>query len=126
MINAPYPTNNPLDEIIQEQFDRMFDTYDNFDDGGGDDDGVGGFLGDDVDDGLIDGDSWDNELDDGNFLNQLLRYTKAELLDGSVKGLANLETVKNSAKDNVYELSKGCTKILHHAPFQSWVVEFKG
>ena len=55
MINAPYPTNNPLDEIIQEQFDRMFDTYDNFD--GGDDDGVGGFLGDDVDDGPIDGDS---------------------------------------------------------------------
>jgi hypothetical protein len=57
VINAPYLTNNPLYEIIQEQFDRMFDTYDNFDDGGGDDDGVGGFLGDDVDDGPIDGDS---------------------------------------------------------------------
>ena len=52
------PLINPLDEIIQDElFNRMFDAYDDFDDGGGDDDGVGGFLGDDVDDGPIDGDS---------------------------------------------------------------------
>jgi hypothetical protein len=32
---------NPLDEIIQDvQFDRLFDAYDDFDNGGGDDDCV--------------------------------------------------------------------------------------
>ena len=47
----------------------MFDAYDDFDDGGGgDDDGVGAFLGDDVYDGPFEGDSSDDELDNGNFL----------------------------------------------------------
>ena len=62
--NAASSTNSPLDEIMQDkQFDRMFDAYDDFDDGG-----VGGFHGDDVDDGRIDTNSSDDELNDGNFL----------------------------------------------------------
>ena len=76
--------NNPLDEIIQdEEFDILFDAYY---DGGGDDDsvgvddGAGGFHIDDVNDGPIDGSSSEDELDDGNFLSQLLRHTKAEVL----------------------------------------------
>jgi len=40
---APPSTNNPLDQIIQdEEFDRMFDAYVDSDDGVGDDDGFGG------------------------------------------------------------------------------------
>ena len=55
--DAPPPVNNPPNEmILAEKFDRMFDAYID-DDGEGDDDGVGGFHGDDVDDGPIDGDS---------------------------------------------------------------------
>jgi hypothetical protein len=88
----------------------MFDAYNDFDVGGGDDDGVDGFHGDDVDEGPIDGDSSDDELDDGNFLSQLLHHTKAELLVSSAKVLANFETVKKSAEENVYERSKGCPK----------------
>jgi hypothetical protein len=66
-------TENPLDEIIKDiQFDRLFDGYDDFDNGGGDDDGVGGCYGDGVDEGPTDDgsddDSSDNELDDGDFL----------------------------------------------------------
>ena len=79
--DAPHPVDNPLDHIVQdEEFDRMVDSYfqcggddDGVDD---DDDGVGGFHGDDVD-GPMDGDSSDDELDDGDFLGQLLRHTKA-------------------------------------------------
>ena len=34
-MTAPFPANTPLDEITQdEQFDRMFDAYDDSDDGG--------------------------------------------------------------------------------------------
>ena len=41
--NAPPMMENPLDEIIQDvQFNRLFDTYVNFDDGGNNDDCVGG------------------------------------------------------------------------------------
>jgi hypothetical protein len=49
---APPPTENPLDEIIQDaEFNRLFDTYDNFDDADSDDeDGCGGY-GDGVDGG---------------------------------------------------------------------------
>ena len=47
--------------ILDEKFDRMFDAYI-------DDDGVGGFHGDDVDDGPIDGERSDEEIDDGDFL----------------------------------------------------------
>jgi hypothetical protein len=109
--NAPPLTDNPLDEIIQDiQFDRIFDAYYDFDVGGGDDDGVDGFHGDGVDEGPVDGDSSDNKLDDGDFLSQLLRHTKAELLVGSAKGLANFETVKKSEKKNVYVRLKGCSK----------------
>jgi hypothetical protein len=63
--------------------------------------------------GPIDGgsdDSNDDELDDGDFLSQLLRHTKAELLIDSSKGLANFETMKISAEENIYERSKGCPK----------------
>jgi hypothetical protein len=47
--------------------------------------------------GPIDGgsdDSSDDELDDGDFMSQLLHHTKAEVLVGSAKGLANFEMVK--------------------------------
>ena len=38
---APPLTNNPMDKIIQdEQFDRMFDAYDDFDGDRCDDEGV--------------------------------------------------------------------------------------
>ena len=46
--------------------------------------------------------------DDDDFLSQLLRYTKAELLVGSAKGIENFETVKKSAEENIYEQCKGC------------------
>jgi hypothetical protein len=67
----------------------MFDVYDNFCEGGGDDDGVDGCYGDDVGEGPINGDSddrSDDELDDSNFLRQLSHRTKAELLVGSERG----------------------------------------
>ncbi|RLM85829.1 hypothetical protein C2845_PM04G14860 [Panicum miliaceum] len=117
--DTPPPMNNPLDEIIQdEKFDRIFYSY--FDGGGDDDgdddndgvahdDGVGGFQDDDVD-GPMDGDSSGDELDDGDFLSQLLRHTEAEVLVGSARGLANFETVRKSAEENIYERSKGCPK----------------
>ena len=104
--NAASSTNSPLDEIMQDkQFDRMFDAYDDFDDGG-----VGGFHGDDVDDGRIDTNSSDDELNDGDFLSQLLHHTIAELFVGSSKELANLKAVQKSREDNVYEQSKGFSK----------------
>ena len=53
-----------------------------------------------------------DELDDGDFLSQLLRHTKAEVLVGSAKGIENFETVKKSAEENIYERSKGCPKQL--------------
>ena len=106
-IDAPAPTNNPLDEIIQgEEFDRMFDAYydvDRRDDGVNIDDGVGGFHSDDVDDRPIDSDSSEDELDDRDFLSQLLRHTKAEVLAASAKGLPNFENVRKSAEENIYE-----------------------
>ena len=71
--------------------------------GGGDDDGVGRFRADDVDDGPIHGDRSDDELGDRNFLSQLLRHTKSEVLVASARGLANFETVRNSAKKNIYD-----------------------
>ena len=108
--NAPPPANNPPDEmILDEKFDRMFDAYID-DDGEGDDDGVGGFHGDDVDDGPIDGESSDEEIDDGDFLSQLLRNTEAEVLVANARGLPNFDTVRKSAEENIYERSKGCTK----------------
>ena len=84
----------------------MFDAYDDFDGGGG----VGGFHGDDVDDGLIDGNSSEDELDDGDFLSQLLHHTKADVLDASFRRLPNFEMVRKSTEENVYEPSKGCLK----------------
>jgi hypothetical protein len=67
-------------------FNRLFDADDDFDDAGSDDEDVGGGYGDCVDRGGINGgsdDSSDAELDDGDFMSQLLRHTKAELLVGS-------------------------------------------
>ena len=100
--DAPSPMNNPLDEIIQDkEFDRMFVAYYIFD---RDDDGVsvnvgaGGFHSDDVDDRPIDSDNSEDELDDGDFLSQLLRNTKAEVLAVSARGLPNFENVRKSAE----------------------------
>ncbi|RLN11652.1 hypothetical protein C2845_PM09G12960 [Panicum miliaceum] len=46
---APPPMDNPVSEIIQDaEFNRLFDTYDDFDDAGGDDKDVGGGYGDGV------------------------------------------------------------------------------
>ena len=91
----------------------MFDAYiddGESNDGVGDEDGVGGFHGDDVGDGPIDGDSSDDELDDADFLSQLLRNSKVDVLVGNARGLANFETVRKSAEENIYERSKGCPK----------------
>jgi len=86
--------------------------FDDFDDAGCDDEGVGGGYFDGVDGGPIDlgSDNDSDELDDGDFLSQLLHHTKAELLVGSAKGLENFEAVKKSAEENIYERSKGCPK----------------
>ena len=88
--------------------------FDDFDDTGGDDEDVDGGYSDGVDWGAIyigsDDDS--DELDDGDFLSQLLHHTKAELLVGSAKGLENFKMVKKSAEENIYERSKGCPKQL--------------
>ena len=40
-----------------------------------------------------------------------MRHTKAGLLVGSAKRLTNFETVKNSAKELIYDRSKGCPKL---------------
>ena len=76
---SPPPANNPLSQIVEDDnFDRMLSSY--FHDGG-EDDGVSGSHGDDGDaddvgvsgsDGddvecPLDGDSSDDELDDGDF-----------------------------------------------------------
>ena len=106
-MDVPPPTNNPLDEIIQgDDFGRIFDAYydlDRDDNGVSVDDGAGGFHSDDVDDRPIDSDSSEDELDDGDFLRQLLRHTKAEVLAASTRGLPNFEYVRKSAEENIYE-----------------------
>jgi hypothetical protein len=96
----------------------MFDAYDGFDVGGGNDDGVDGFHGDGVDEGPINGDSSDDEFNDGDFLSQLLRHTKAKLLIGSAKGLANFETVKIS-RGKCIEAIKGMSETLDRALFHT-------
>jgi len=90
ILSSDEKSTRSMHEIMQdEEFDRMFDAY-----GGGDDDEVGGFHGDDIDDGSIDSDSSHDEVDDGDFLSQLLCHTKAEVLVASARGLANFETVR--------------------------------
>ena len=101
---------NSIDEIMQDlEFHILFD---DLDDAGCDDEGVDGGYFDGVDGGPIDlgSDNDSDELDYGDFLSQLLRHTKTELLVGSAKGLENFETVKKSAEKNIYERSKGCPK----------------
>ena len=64
----------------------------------------------------ISSDDDSDELDDGDFLSQLLQHTKAELLVGSAKGIEKFEMVKKSVEENIYERSKGCPKhwtVLH-------------
>ncbi|KAM0890273.1 hypothetical protein ACQ4PT_027104 [Festuca glaucescens] len=112
--NAP-PSLNQIDEIMQnDDFGRMFDAYDDFGEGGSNDDGGHGSDGvnEEGDGHANDGydSSEDDELDDSDFLTQLLRNTKEKIFVSSAKGLANFETVKKSAKENVYERSKGCPK----------------
>ena len=94
----------------KSNLNRMFDAYDDFDGDRCDDEGVGGFHDDGIDEGPVDGDSTDDELDDGDFLGQLLRHTKAEVLVASARGLANFKTVKKSAEELIYDCSKGCPK----------------
>jgi hypothetical protein len=65
----------------------------------------------------MDGDSSGDELDDGDFLIQLLRHTKAEVLVASARWLANFEMVRKSAEENIYERSKGCLKYWTVLPF---------
>ena len=104
-MDVPPPTNNPLDEITEvDDFGRMFDAYCDFDrddDGVNVDNGACGFYSDGVDDRPIDSDSSEDELDDGDFLSQLSRHTKAEVLAASARGLPNFENVRKSAK-NIY------------------------
>ena len=106
-MDVPPPTNNPLDEIIQgDDFGKIFYAYydlDRDDDGVRVHDGTGGFHSDDVNDRLIDSDSSEDELDDGDFLGQLLRHTKAEVFAASTRGLPNFEYVRKSAEENIYE-----------------------
>jgi len=84
--DAPPLADNLVDHIVQdEDFDRMVHSYFHGDDDGVEDDdgvdddddyGVGGSRGDDVD-CPMDGYSSGDELDDGDFLRQLLCHTKA-------------------------------------------------
>ena len=123
--DAPPPVNNPLNQIVEDDnFGRMVSPYfhggrddDGVDDDDDDanDDGVSGSHGDDVD-CPMDGDSSDDELDDGDFLGQLLHHTKAEVLVASARRLTNFQTVRKSAKELIYDHSKGCPKywtVLH-------------
>ena len=117
--DAPPQADNPLVEIVQdEDFNRLVHSYfygggdddgvdDNDDDVDDDGGGIGGPHGDDVD-CPMDGDSSDDELDDGDFLGQLLHHTKAKVLVASARGLANFETVKKSVEELIYDRSKGC------------------
>ena len=57
--------------------------FDRDDDGVSINVGAGGFHSDDVDDRPIDSDNSEDELDDGDFLSQLLCHTKAEVLAAS-------------------------------------------
>jgi len=82
--NAPSLTDYTLEEIIQDiQFDGLFDSYDDFDDVGDDDDGVDAFHCDVVDEVPIAGDSSDDKIYDSDFLSQLLHHIKVKLLVGS-------------------------------------------
>jgi hypothetical protein len=113
----PPSTDNPLDEMIEDvKFDILFDAYDNFCAGVGDDDGDG------VSEGPIDGgsdDDSDNKLDDNDFLSQMLRRTKAELLVGSAKGLANFEIVKKISGGKYIRSIKGISETLDCASFHT-------
>ena len=69
---APPPRDSQIDEILQDpQFNVLFDEYA---DVCGDDEDVGGVYSDGLDGGPIDNGSDDDsdELDDGDFLSQLL------------------------------------------------------
>jgi hypothetical protein len=112
-MDAPPPTNNPLDEIIQdEEFDIMFDAYYDFDrddDGVSVDDGAGRFHSDDVDDRPIDSDSSEDELDDRDLASCCATPKRRYWL--LVPGvLPNFETMRKSAEENIYRRSKGCPK----------------
>jgi len=107
---APPPRENQFKEILQDpQFNILFD---DFDDACGDDEDVSGGYCDGLDGVPIDigSDDDSDELDDGDFLNQLLQHTEAQLLVDSAKGIENFEMVMKSAEENIYERSKGCPK----------------
>jgi hypothetical protein len=111
---APPPMENTLDEMIEDvEFDRLFDAYDEFFADVGDDDGDG------VSEGPIDGgsdDGSDNKLDAGDFLSQLLRHTKAELLVVTAKGVSKLRGGEKISGAKYIRAIKGCPKywtVLH-------------
>ena len=111
--DAPPQADNPLVEIVQdEDFNRLVHSYfhaggdddgvdDNDDDAADDGGGIGGSHGDDVD-CPIDGDSSDDELDDGDFLSQLLRHTKVEVLVARARELANFNTRLENQQRKTY------------------------
>jgi hypothetical protein len=110
---------NTLNEMIEDvEFDRLFDAYDEFcaEVGNDDCDGVG--------EGPIDGGS-DEKLGDGDFLSQLLRQTKAELLVGTAKGLANFEMVKKISREKYIRAIKGMSEILVRASFHLQLLTLK-
>jgi len=104
--DAPPQADNPLVEIIQdENFNKLVHSYFH---GGGDDDFVDNDDDADDDGGGIGGSH--GELDDGDFLGELLRHTKAKVLVASARGLANSEMMKKSVEELIYDRSKGCPK----------------
>ena len=110
-MDVPPLTNNLLDEIIQgDDFGRIFYAYYDLgrdDDGVSVDDGAGVFHSDDVnDDRPIDSDSSEDELDDEDFLRQLLHHTKAEVLVACAMALPNFENVRKSARSDPWDARK--------------------
>ncbi|WVZ53439.1 hypothetical protein U9M48_004382 [Paspalum notatum var. saurae] len=75
-------------------------------DGDDDQDNGGGIYrsvpSDSIEDLGLDGDS------DADDLEEMLKYFKADILYASPKGAENLKAVKDPARKNVYEKSKGC------------------
>jgi hypothetical protein len=65
------------------------------------------------------------ELDDGDFMSQLLHHTKAELLVGSAKGLANFEMVKKISGAKYIRVIKKISETLNRALFHTCVVDPK-
>jgi hypothetical protein len=120
--NAPPHPLNLIDAIMHNSdFGAIFDDANSSGKGSGNDwsrlpwcYGVNDIGVDDGGDGGDDNDGYDrsqdDELDDSDYLTQLLCNTKEEILVGSAKGLEKFKIVKKEAEENVYPHSKGCPK----------------